>query len=158
MIKKILFVTSIIICFVIFINDSEETMLVNQEDNNDSYQLYYLSFEHLTTKNFNKYFDDNFKIIGIYPYINPIYINKINDHLKYYPFKSNSNSKNLTDFTNNYLEHINFYNEKEKYLINGIPIKVVKVYASTINVYKLLKNYTDIKYNFTYEGTYKKID
>lgn len=154
--KRLIFVTIIIVCFFLFINDSEETRLVSQEDIDDSYQLYYLSFNNLTTKNFSKYFDDSFKIIGIYPKINPLYDYKIKEYLKYYPFKFNTNTKNINDFMNLYLEQMNLYKEKEKYLINGIPIKIVKVYASTINIYKLMDKYTEIKYNFTFEGTYKK--
>jgi len=156
--KKILFLTIIIVCFYIFVNDSEETLLVINDTRDNSYQIYYLSFEKLNTNNFTKYIDDNFKVLAIYPDISPIYKDKVDSSIKFYRFNSHSKESNLSTFTNLFLDKMIFLNEKEKYLVNGIPIKVVKVYTATINVYKLIKKYPDVKYNYNLNGTYKKID
>lgn len=156
--KKMLFLTIIIVCFYLFLNDNEETLLVSSNSIDNSYQIYYLSFEKLNTNNFSKYINNDFKVLAIYPNINPIYSDKLDNSVKAYRFNNYSDENNLSTFTNLFLDKMIFLNEKEKYLINGIPIKIVKVYASTINVYKLLKKHPDVKYNYTLNGTYKKLD
>lgn len=155
--KKILFLTIIIVCFCIFLSDDEKAMLVNNEEIDNSYQLYYLSFDNLNTNNFKKYFNDDFRVIAIYPNVNPVYSDKVDNSIKYYRFNNYSDENNLENFANSFIDKMTYLNEKENYLINGIPIKVVKVYASTINVYKLLKKYPDVKYSYNLNGTYKKI-
>ena len=135
--QKVLNLSIILIIFSLFFIIPEEKNIptFNEIEDNNVYKLYEITFDDLTTKNFSDYFNEELKILTIYPYINPIYKNSV-PKLYSYTFTDNNITKNIKKFTEYYIDNIaNYYNEKDNFLINGIKIDKVKVYTTynTIN-------------------------
>lgn len=138
MLKKIFFI--MIICFSIILLDTtnEEILLVSDEVEEFGYYIYEVKIDNLTTRNFLNYFDDKIKVIKIYPFINPIY-NYDLDVLREFTFFNKSNTYNINYFKNIYLNSVDkYYNEKEKYIISGIPIDRVIIYTTNYMIEDLI--------------------
>ena len=143
--KVIIFIIIVVISifFSLIITKGEETEMVFSENSN-YYDIYILdiSKENINTNNIIDYFDD-IKILEIYPYINPIYKKLIN--INSFSFNTIlSNKKNISLFSNEYLNKLEDNNLKEeiiKYRINGIKINKIKVYASNNSMNNILNNY-----------------
>lgn len=159
----------IVVCFclvfiVIFLNSTKEkTELVYKETtpvNNTEYKQVYLLFENnsLTTNNFEDYLK-YFSILKIYPYINPIYVNRIKANYSY-TFNYKNHTYDLSEFKQKYikdLRNIGLIGEANHYDINGVIINKVLVYTTMENMNLFLKEFSDIKYSFNLNGVYKKI-
>lgn len=70
---------------------------------NDSYNLHTLTFENLSTNNISLYFS-NINIIKIYPYVNPIYSDKIGE--LFYEVRGYNLSDEINNFKEKYLNLI----------------------------------------------------
>lgn len=104
----------------------------------------------LNTNNFKKYFNENIKIIGIYPKVNVLYKNKLGN--LYYSFSKNTIDENIKGFKKYYkniLEKNNFKNDLILYEYNGISIEKVKIFLSYEELNSILKN--------CYKCSYEKI-
>ena len=147
--KKI-FILVFLFLILLLLNDKDEVALVNKEITNDEMFVVLLSIPGLNTNNFVNYFDNDIKIIGIYPAVNILYKNKIGN--VYYEFNSGGIKKNINDFTKFYknkLKKNNFNNDLNLINYRGINIDKVEVYVNN-----------DILKNFIYKCTkckYEKI-
>ena len=140
------FIFSLLIFFsisLIFIPSKQDIKPVFKEQES-TYNLYLLdiSKEKIDTNNLATYFD-NYKILEIYPYINPLYKKIIN--IKKYDFDTVlSNKKNISNFITMYLNVLdeNALNEElVKYDLNGIKINKVRLYASDKEIKDLISKY-----------------
>lgn len=104
--------------------------------NDDSYNLHSLSFSNLSTNNFFNYFS-NIDVVRIYPYINPIYSDRIGDI--YYDFSYGDIVYNFNLFKKKYLSLIkkNSYLDYNYLFVNGFNIDRVDVYLSNKQLYDL---------------------
>jgi hypothetical protein len=105
----------------------------------DSYNLYSLFVEDLSTNNFLDYFS-NLNVMSIYPYINPIYQKNVGEF--YYKIKSAYLSYEIDSFRSEFLNLIkkNSYMDYNFLFINGIKISRVDVYMSGNDLYNFLNN------------------
>ena len=114
----------------------------NEQDNIYNLYLLDISKENIDTNNLATYFD-NYKILEIYPYINPLYKKIIN--IKKYDFDTVlSNKKNISNFITMYLNILdeNALNEElVKYYLNGIKINKIRLYASKKEISNLMSKY-----------------
>lgn len=133
--KKIFLV--IIIIFLISITNVKSNFY-DYLISDDSYGLYSLYVEGLNTNNFLSYFSD-INVIRIYPYINPIYRDRIGEVS--YEFDSFNISYEIEIFKNKYLSLIkkNSYLDYN-YLYLNINIDRVDVYMSGSDLYNFLSN------------------
>lgn len=134
--KKIFLV--IIIIFLISITNVKSNFY-DYLISDDSYGLYSLYVEGLNTNNFLSYFSD-INVIRIYPYINPIYRDRIGEVS--YEFDSSNISYEIEIFKNKYLSLIkkNSYLDYN-YLYLNINIDRVDVYMSGSDLYNFLSNF-----------------
>ena len=149
MLKRIMLLCSLVILMIILSVSKTKTEIVYKEITNDNeYKEIYLFFENdiLNTNNFEEYLK-RVKIIKIYPYINPIYENKIKPNYSY-SFNYKNHSYNLEKFKNDYIKKlttIGLMNEVNEIQIKGITIKKVLVYSNLEELNELIKN-KNIKY------------
>lgn len=124
----------------------EVATVVSLSPNYEAYDVYELKFDikQLSTKNFTKYIS-NIKVISIKPFINELYINKIN--FAEYKFNHLSIQSNINRFYNYFTELLNSNGYKQDALkgsIEGFFIKRVVVYG-TIQEIESLKNNLSFK-------------
>lgn len=146
--KKILFIITILIV-VVLLNKKEDTILTMNTTDVES-NIVYLKIPNLTTKNITNYFDDDSDIIGLYPYVNPLYEKKIGN--MFYTFNSNSLMSNINRFVDNYknkLVNYNFTNDLVMVDYNGIKIITVKIYMNNEEIQEFLKKCKNCNYSLT---------
>lgn len=139
---KKLIVGFIILSIIILFPRKEQTLMAFNEIDN-TYKIYHITRDNLNTKNIFNYFDED-SILYIVPNINKIYMkDEIN-----YPFNTErSINYNINKFKEYYLSLVdNYHQEKEKYILNGIPIKQLTIYMSSERLKELLnQGFTVIK-------------
>lgn len=114
----------LLLIWLLYPQEKTQTVFYEEEDYN-IYEIYFTKGE-LNTNNISNKFK-NIQVLTIYPYINPIYSDKIN--LKSYSFQ---NDFDIDKFKNKYikeLEEKGFKNEAINFNINGIDIIKIKVYS-----------------------------
>jgi len=125
--KLVAIVVITIIMILIMVNKKEEkTVLVNtflEESNILDYKQIFVKIDNLNTNNFKEYFSD-MKVLLIYPYINPVYEDKIS---MVYVYKSIDEFK---EYYINRLENLGYYMEANKYLYTPIKINGVIIYSN----------------------------
>jgi len=141
--KKYIISLLIIFLLSLFINNEETKLVFN--DIEEEYSMYILQFPNLnmSTNNINLF--KNIKIIWIKPYINNIYINKLN--YKVYYFEDISLDENIAKFKNQFIDllYINGYrNDAMNFKISGIKIEKMKVYCKEEDIKSI--NVENIKY------------
>lgn len=115
----------LILLLIWLLYPSENTQTVFYEEDYNIYEIYFEKGELSTNNILNRF--ENIQILTIYPYINPIYSDKI--ELKSYSFQ---NDFNIDKFKNKYIKELEdngFKNEAVNININGIDIIKVKVYS-----------------------------
>jgi len=159
MLKKIILIAGIIFITIILLISKENAILVyNEIEDNNNYQPIYLLFENntLNTNNFEQILND-FKVLKVYPYINPVY----SDKLKYnYSFTYETHDYDLEKFKQNYivkLRNIGLINEANQIQVNGIIIEKVLVLSTIDELTKKLKDFNYIKYSLNITENYKKL-
>ncbi len=118
------YITLFFLILIILITIKPKTELVSLEIEDGKYTKV-ITCTSLTTKNIGNL--EN-KIIGIYPYINPIYKDKLKK-LEYYKLDS------IDNFTNLYLKTLEkngYLEDLYKYKLNGIKIEKIEIYISDI--------------------------
>lgn len=113
----------------------EEVQVVasfNETDTN-SYDQILTQIDNLNTDNFKDYFS-NMKVLLIYPYINPVYEDKIS---MVYVYKS---IDKLKEYYIDKLKNLGYYAEANKYLYTPIKINGVVIYS---NLEELKYKYSD---------------
>lgn len=145
MFKRIIFVFLIIMAFLYFDHSKEKDKMVFEDLVNDYYDVFSLEIDNLSTKNILDYFNDEDRVLEIRPKDNKIY----DTGIKSYIFNSmHSNLYNIKRFVDYYLDKVDiYYNEKERYMLEGIPIDRVLVYTSKAKIDDLAKNYKVIVFN-----------
>lgn len=157
MFKKFILFLSLVILLIILNNSKEKTEIVYNEIDDNLYRPIYLLFENktLNTNNFLDYFDE-FEVLKIYPYINPVYAGKIKANYNY-SFSYNDYKYDLEKFKNNYIEtlrNIGLISEANEYQVRGVIINKVLVNSTLEDLEELLQN-NNIKYSFKLNGIYK---
>lgn len=161
MLKKLLVALCIVISIILIMTSKKDTQLVYKEiDNSKDFQLIYLLFENnnLNTNNFMNYFK-NIEVIKIYPYINPVYANKIKANYSY-SFTKENYIYDLQKFTSIYLEKLRslgLMKDSNKYQIKGVIINKVLVYSNLDIIKDKFQDFNNIKYGFNLSGIYQKI-
>lgn len=161
MLKKLLVALCIVISITLIMTSKKDTQLVYKEiDNSKDFQLIYLLFENnnLNTNNFMNYFK-NIEVIKIYPYINPVYANKIKANYSY-SFTKENYIYDLQKFTSIYLEKLRslgLMKDSNKYQIKGVIINKVLVYCNLDIIKDKFQDFNNIKYGFNLSGIYQKI-
>lgn len=149
--KKLIIISVVLITILIFNNDGKILTVGNVlETNINDTQIIYLIIPNLNTKNINKYFSDDNNIIGIFPYVNPIYRSKLGD--MFYNFKKKSLSDNIKDFTKYYKEILgknNFNNDLIMIDYKGINIEKIKLYMSGEELELFVKKCNKCRYEKT---------
>ena len=149
--KKIVILVIILIVFLIFSKDQDNLVMVNKLDNiDDNMAVVYFYIPNLSTKNIINYFDDNSNIIGLYPYVNPIYKKKTGD--MFYGFNNQSLKKNINNFIKIYktkLINNNFNSDAIMIEYNGIKIEAVKAYMNKKDIKSFLKKCKNCNYSLT---------
>lgn len=140
----------------------DNNLLDYPNDANDFYLLF--DSYKLDSKNFDKvlsFFNDpETKILEVYPYINPIYQNVLND-IYVIPYNAISLKKGIANIYNIYMNELEEYHlddEIDKALVNGVRIRMVKVNTSNKELSSFLINYPNVKYNLTPHGLFKKYE
>lgn len=147
--KKI-FIFMVLILIILMPNTKEEAVFVNKEIINDEMVIVLLSVPGLNTNNFVNYFSEDIKIIGIYPYVNVLYKNKIGN--MYYEFNNESVKENINRFSKYYknkLKKNNFNNDLNLINYTGINIDKVKVYVNGDILKKFIHSCSKCKYEKT---------
>lgn len=157
MFKKFILFLSLVILLIILNTSKEKTEIVYNEIDDNLYRPIYLLFENkiLNTNNFLDYFDE-FEVLKIYPYINPVYAGKIKANHNY-SFSHNDYKYDLEKFKNNYIEilrNIGLISEANEYHVRGVIINKVLVNSTLEDLEELLQN-DNIKYSFKLNGIYK---
>lgn len=150
--KKVIIVLVILIISILIVNKKDDTILVsNTLDSIDQgSHIFYLIIPNLTTKNFFNYFNDESDIIGIYPYVNPLYKSKIGN--MFFGFDNKSLNSNINKFVKHYkntLKNNNFNNDLVMVDYNGVNIWKVKLYIEANELKELLKTCSGCKYEKT---------
>lgn len=106
---------------------------------NDFYNLHTLTFENLSTNNISLYFS-NINIVKIYPYVNPIYSDKIGE--LFYEVRGYNLSDEINNFKEKYLNLIkkNSYLDYNYLYTNGINISKMDVYISDKDLYDIINS------------------
>lgn len=147
--KKI-FKLLFIVFMLAILSNKEETMLVNNEIEDDEMVTVLLTVPGLNTNNFTNYFDDSIEIVGIYPKVNLLYKKKIGD--MYYAFNGSSVKQNINNFSKHYknvLKKNSFNEDLTRINYNGISIEKVIVYVND----ELLQNFIHRCKSCEYEKT-----
>ncbi len=103
----------------------EKTLAVANfnETNTNNYEQIFVEIDNLNTDNFKDNFS-NMKVLLIYPYINPVYQDKIS---MIYVYKSIDEFK---QYYINKLKKLGYYTEANKYLYSPIKINGVVIYSN----------------------------
>lgn len=144
--KKVLILVVILFLIIVCNNDSEQTRMVFEYNNEDMLTVNIL-IPGLNTKNFENYFDDYVEIIGVYPKINLVYKNKLGNI--FYIFNQNNIKDDLfslTKYYKNILRKNNFNNDLILSDYNGINIEKVMVFLTPQKLNKILKECTNCSY------------
>lgn len=125
----------LIILLMMFLYPKQKETIMTFLELDDSYHIYDITMDNLNTKNIMDYFNDD-TILFIMPSINKIYMH---EEIKY-PFNTEKSiTYNINNFKEYYLSLVdNYYGEKEKYILNGIPIKKITIYMSSERLKELL--------------------
>ncbi len=129
-------VITFILIFIIINKKEEKTVLVNtflDETDTVDYKQIFVEIDGLNTNNFKDYFS-NIEVLLIYPYINPVYEDKIS---MVYVYK---NIDKFKEYYINRLENSGYYAEANKYLYTPIKIIGVLIYS---NLEELQSKYSD---------------
>jgi hypothetical protein len=132
-----------------------------------TFNNYYLLFDQykLNTKNFIKIFsffnqyNYEYHIMAIYPYINPLY-QSILTKIERISLKNYNLNNILDQFYQTYTNELTKYNldyELESSFVNGITIRMIKIYTSNEALYTFLNKYPTIKYSLNPSGIFKTI-
>ena len=151
MLRKLLFMT-IFVGIVCNVLDARKDMLVSfsNEWNKGSYDFYYLKVAGLNTNNIADYLGD-LKLVEVFPF--SLY------GIDYsYLFRGDSFFVGMNRFKSEYLSLIDNFDNKSQYLITGIPIEKVKVYASDIEIYEFLKSNKNVQYSMFFNGEFAFLD
>ncbi len=144
-----------------YINVSVEDLVSKPND----FNAFYLLFDtyHLTTKNmeylfsfFNAY-NYEYTLGEVYPYLNPLYKNNLNN-IEEIMFNGSNLVNGINNLYNIYINELEKYNldkEINKVFVNGIKIRLIKIYTSNEAMYKFLVQNSDIKYSLNKEGIYQ---
>jgi hypothetical protein len=129
----------------------------------DEYNDFYLLFDQFKLDSNN--FDDilsfldayEYKIIEVYPYINPMYQSMLDD-ISIIPYRSNTLNEGISTIYKTYMKELedNHLNEEiDRVLINGIRIRMIKINTSnnTLNIF--LNKFNTIKYSTNKYGLFK---
>jgi len=103
------------------------------ETDTSNYEQMLIKIDNLDTDNFKDYFS-NMKVLLIYPYVNPVYEDKIS---MVYVYK---NIDKFKEYYINKLENLGYYAEANKYSYEPIKIKGVVIYS---NLEELQYKYSD---------------
>lgn len=135
--RKIFVIVIILIIFSIMSIESKNDYSYLLKD--DSYNVYRLQINNLSTKNIINYID-KLDIVSIYPSVNPIYREQIGDIV--YQVKSDDIKTEVDNFKNNYLKIIkkNNYSDYNYLYVNGINIKAIDVYMNSHEMYDFLNS------------------
>lgn len=125
--------------FIIWLLYPSPTKTVFNETEYNIYEIFF-SNNMVNTNNIEDYLD-GIRLLTIYPYINPIYKDKM-PSLKSYSFQDEVNISKFINYYVEELEKAGYKNEAIKYKTSGINIVKIKVYA---------KEETLIQNNFTYK-------
>lgn len=143
--RKIILFVSLIVFLLIYSmlkNEEKTIMVMNYEGN--SYQVYELNIEKmdLSSRNIIKYFN-NYIILDISPYINPIY----KSFIKFETFtfdNTKSNEANINKFEEIYIHLLkdNSLNQEiDNIKYNGVKIDEITIYATESELKKILYQY-----------------
>jgi len=109
---------------------TKQTKTVFSEINND-YNTFEVYFDKsINVKELNNY---NFQILTIYPYINPLYINKVSN-LTSYSFHDKLDTDKFTNYYIDQLEKKGYKQEAIKAKINGVYVSKMRVYTTEDNL------------------------
>lgn len=150
--KKVIIVFGILLVSILIINKKDNTILVNTTLDNieEGSQIFYLTIPNLNTKNFSNYFNDESDIVGIYPYVNPLYKNRVGNMFFIFDSKSlNSNMTRFIKYYKNILQKNNFNNDLVMIDYNGVNIEKVKLYIEVNELKEFLKKCSSCKYEKT---------
>jgi len=150
--KRILFVFVVLLVSILIVNKKDNTILVNNTLDNieNGSQIFYLNIPNLTTKNIFNYFNDENIILGIYPYVNPLYKKRVGN--MFFNFDSKSLNSNVTRFISHYktvLRKNNFNNDLTMVDYNGIKIEKVKLYMDGNELTRFLRQCSKCSYEKT---------
>lgn len=144
--KKILLIV-LILGLLLFVPKDDIVPVFKEVDvGTNQYEIVFTNRE-LTTKNFIEYFN-NYKVISIHPYINPLYKEKATNIYKY-TFDYTNISSNLNKFEQRYitfLEQKGYKQESIKIRLNGIVIEKVVLYSEEKDVLDLKVHFPKLQY------------
>jgi len=154
--KKAIIFLGVLLVLSLIINKKEDTSLVNLTLDNieEGSQIFYLIIPNLTTRNIDNYFNDQSDIIGIYPYVNPLYKKRIGN--MFFSFDSKSLNNNITRFISYYkniLRKNNFNNDLIMVDYNGVNIDKVKLYMDSNELKQFLRQCSKCSYEKTSQNS-----
>ena len=123
----------LVIFFFLFIISVKSNRL-----SDDSYSLRTLTFSNLSTNNIYDFFSD-IRIVRIYPYINPIYKDRVGE-LVYDVDYSLYNSIERLKYDYFDIVKRNSYSDYNYFYLNGINIYKMDVYISNKDLYNILSD------------------
>jgi hypothetical protein len=118
----------------------------------DSYKLDSKNFVQILSF-FNNY---DYKIIEVYPYINPMYQTMLNNIYKI-EYSGKSFEDGIANIYNRYMSELDKYRlseEIDKILVNGIRIRMIKINLSNDILTEFLRKYSGVKYSLTPYGLF----
>lgn len=126
-------------CFFINVNLLEENTQSVFFESNDNlfYQYVFIETPGLTTRNFQKYFEDTNLVVAIYPKVNLLY----KDRLGNIKFVCNKKCK-LEEFENSYQETLSKYNyitDSVNIEYYGVPIDKLLIYVNSQQLNDILQ-------------------
>ena len=134
--------------FMFFFLDSfalEKTKNVFKEQEEFNYQFVSIDTKGLTTKNFFRYFEDTSWIVNIFPVVNPIYKNRLEDISFLCQRKCSIHS--FEKYYKNLLEKNNFKDDSILIDYYGVSIEKIVVYVNQSELGKILKKCSVCKTN-----------
>lgn len=144
-----------------------ENDLKDMIDNPLHFNYFYLLFDqyYLNSQNIIplfKFFDDHnyqYQFFEIYPYLNPLF-KEVLSNVERISLKGDYLPELINDFYVTYINELEKHHlddEIEKYIVSGIPIRMVKINTSNAAMYYFLKQNNDIKYSLNRFGLFKKL-
>jgi len=134
-------------------------------DKPNDFNNYYLLFDEikLNTNNFisvfNAFKKEELLIKKVYPYINPLYEDKLRKRIGEIYFGNNI-SLGINNLVNRYIDVLDEYgldNEINKVNMYGVNIRIVLVNIRNKTMYEFLINNKNIKFSTSQDGIYYKI-